>query len=212
MKSNPTPRQFQRRLVNSTEPFFHFAKSDGYFYNIGAFQEACVRTGKPVKSTTVGNRYKALIRQSGLTPGQKRRALDALAGTVREVKAGRIHSFRMKIRGIHSPAFGGQAGGRQIQLERDGFTIIKLTGRSLARDVILHKVESLKWNCHPAIYPEKIIRDMILLLTPEDAIVVDPYMGSGTTGVAAKTTGRKYAGIDINPEYCKAANTRIGEA
>lgn len=38
VKSNPTPRQFQRRLVSSTEPFFHFVKSDGYFYNIGAFK------------------------------------------------------------------------------------------------------------------------------------------------------------------------------
>lgn len=118
----------------------------------------------------------------------------------------------MKIRGIHSPAFGGQAGGRQIQIEKNGFTIIKLSGKSLARDVVVHKVESLKWNGHPAIYPEKIIRDMIELLTPEGAVVVDPYMGSGTTGVAAKTAGRRWAGIDINPEYCEAANRRIGRA
>ena len=34
VKSNPTPRQFKRRLVSGTEPFFHFAKSDSYFYNI----------------------------------------------------------------------------------------------------------------------------------------------------------------------------------
>ena len=37
VKRNPTPRQFSRRLVSSTEPFFHFAKSDRYFYNPKAF-------------------------------------------------------------------------------------------------------------------------------------------------------------------------------
>ena len=37
VKKNPTPRQFSRRLVSSTEPFFHFAKSDRYFYNPKAF-------------------------------------------------------------------------------------------------------------------------------------------------------------------------------
>ena len=34
VKSNPTPRQFQRRLVSSTEPFFHFVKSNNYYYDI----------------------------------------------------------------------------------------------------------------------------------------------------------------------------------
>ena len=37
VKKNPTPRQFSRRLVSSTEPFFHFVKSDRYFYNPKAF-------------------------------------------------------------------------------------------------------------------------------------------------------------------------------
>ncbi len=37
VKRNPTPRQFRRRLVSSTEPFFHFAKSDDYFYAISRY-------------------------------------------------------------------------------------------------------------------------------------------------------------------------------
>ena len=37
MKQNPTPRQFRRRLVSSTEPFFHFVKTDEYHYDMDAF-------------------------------------------------------------------------------------------------------------------------------------------------------------------------------
>lgn len=209
VKSNPTPRQFQRRLVSSTEPFFHFVKSNSYFYNIDDFQNNNTNLPKPIKNTTIGSKYKGLITNSDLTNKQKTMAFKELRKTIAEVKSGKIASFRMKIQGIHSPAFGGQSGGRLSQMTNNGFTIIKMTGKSLKRDVITHKVESLKWNNHPAIYPEGIISEMIRLLTPKKAVVLDPYMGSGTTGVAAKSLGKHYIGIDLNPEYCEAAKKRI---
>ena len=53
---------------------------------------------------------------------------------------------------------------------------------------------------------------MIKLLTPPGAIVLDPYMGSGSTGVAAKLSGRHYIGMEIDPKYCAAAKKRIDEA
>jgi DNA modification methylase len=42
-----------------------------------------------------------------------------------------------------------------------------------------------------------------------DGIVLDPFFGSGTTGLVAVQHGRQYIGIDINAEYCKLANERI---
>ena len=209
VKTNPTPRQYKKRLVNSTEPFFHFVKTDDYYYNLDNFQYTKQTKPKSVKNTTSGNRYRKLIQESNLTQVEKNNALKSLEMTIKELKQNKITGFRMKIRGIHAPPYGGQEGGRQIQLRKYGFTIIKMYGNKLKKDSIINNVETLKWNKHPAIYPESIITEIIKLLTPNDAIVLDPYIGSGTTAVSAKRLGRKFIGIDITPEYCYMAKKRV---
>ena len=45
---------------------------------------------------------------------------------------------------------------------------------------------------------------------PVGGIVLDPFLGSGTTAAAAKSLSRRYIGIEINPEYCTLAKQRIG--
>ena len=212
VKSNPTPRQFKRRFVPSTEPFFHFVKSRNYVYNLKAFEEgrAVTRLAAGTKGR-LGGQYKELIKKSDLSADEKKRALDELRSVVSEVQEGKIAGFRMKIRGIHSPAFGGQDGGRRSQIENNGFTIIRMSGSTLNRDAIECHVENLKWNDHPAIYPEALISLLVTLLTDKSGVVLDPYMGSGTTAIAAKKAGRSYVGIDINPKYCDAAQKRVDE-
>ena len=79
----------------------------------------------------------------------------------------------------------------------------------MKKDLIESPVETLKGTKHPAIFPEFIIGELIKLLCPKDGIVLDPFIGSGTTAIAAKKLGRKYIGIDINPEYIKYAKERI---
>jgi site-specific DNA-methyltransferase (adenine-specific) len=211
VKLNPTPRQFKRRLVSSTEPFFHFVKSDDYYYNIDAFnqQSELASDKKPSKKDGIGKGYFALIEQSELTLEQKQSARFALLEAIQDVKTGKIDSFRMKIRGIHSEPFGGQAGGRQIQLEKNGFTIIRIHGQPLKKDVVQMAVESLKYSNHPAIYPVKLVMEFLHLLTPAQAIVLDPFMGSGSTAVACKLLHRHYIGFELNAEYCKTAQERL---
>ena len=62
---------------------------------------------------------------------------------------------------------------------------------------------------HPAPFPESIARDHILSWSNEGDTVLDPFMGSGTTGVAAKNLNRKFIGIEIDPEYFEIAKGRI---
>lgn len=62
-------------------------------------------------------------------------------------------------------------------------------------------------NPHPAPFPVDLIERIIGSTTAE--IILDPFIGSGTTAVAAKNLGRKYIGIDISPEYCEMAEDRI---
>ncbi len=54
---------------------------------------------------------------------------------------------------------------------------------------------------HPTQKPEKLIAKIILASTPENAVVFDPFSGSGTTSVVAKKLGRRYCGIEMNEEY-----------
>ena len=211
VKRNPTPRQFSRRLVSSTEPFFHFAKSDDYFYDPKAFM-AESRASQPSKkkvSSNIGQRYFNLIDESDLSEAEKSVARIELADVIQEVKRGKTQSFRMKIRGIHAAPFGGQEGGRTLQLRNKGFTIIRIHGNKLKRDVIETPVATLKGNKHPAIYPVEVVEEFLHLLTPTDALVLDPFMGSGSTAVACKNLGRHYIGYDINAEYCKDARQRV---
>ncbi|MDR2485076.1 MAG: site-specific DNA-methyltransferase [Treponema sp.] len=62
---------------------------------------------------------------------------------------------------------------------------------------------------HPAQKPEKLIAKLILASCPEHGLVLDPFLGSGTTSVVAKKLGRNYIGIEINEEYCCWAEKRL---
>lgn len=62
---------------------------------------------------------------------------------------------------------------------------------------------------HPTIKPLQIIQQLIKNSTRGGDIVLDPYLGSGTTALACKTLGRNYLGYEINPDYYKIAQARL---
>lgn len=62
---------------------------------------------------------------------------------------------------------------------------------------------------HYATYPEELVRRAITFGCPEGGVVLDPFLGSGTTAKVAKEMGRRWIGCEINPEYCKFALERI---
>lgn len=64
-------------------------------------------------------------------------------------------------------------------------------------------------EAHFAVFPEKLIIDCIKAGCPEDGIVIDPFMGSGTTAVVARKLNRNYIGFELNPEYVSIANNRL---
>ena len=64
---------------------------------------------------------------------------------------------------------------------------------------------------HPAAFPEPLARDHILSWSNPGDIVLDPFMGSGTTAKAALLSGRNYLGFDVSREYCEIAQKRLAE-
>lgn len=64
-------------------------------------------------------------------------------------------------------------------------------------------------EAHFATFPEDLIVDCIKAGCPEGGLVLDPFMGAGTTGLVAKKLNRHYVGFELNPEYIKIAERRI---
>jgi DNA modification methylase len=82
-----------------------------------------------------------------------------------------------------------------------------------------HRNKRSVWNvvtkpfseAHFATFPEDLILPCVLAGCPENGIVLDPFMGAGTTAVVAVKNNRNYVGIELNPEYIKIAEKRILE-
>lgn len=64
---------------------------------------------------------------------------------------------------------------------------------------------------HPTVKPLDIIKNLIINSSNEGDVVLDPFIGSGTTAVASKLLNRHYIGYEINPEYHKIAVDRVKE-
>jgi site-specific DNA-methyltransferase (adenine-specific) len=211
-KLNPTPRQEKRKLIQATEPFFIFAKSKDYHFDLENYLshlDEFNKNGKNKPSENLGKKYFELIENSDLCEKEKVKAKNELNEVINSIHKGEIVGFRMKIRGIHKLAYGGQEGGRNNQIKNNGFTIIKILGNRMKKDVIESPVEITKDNHHPAVYPSYIIQELIKLLSKEGDTILDPFCGSGTTCLAAKTLNRQFIGIEINPNYVKLANNRL---
>ena len=67
-------------------------------------------------------------------------------------------------------------------------------------------------TAHPTQKPEKLVAKMILASSSEGDVVLDPFLGSGTTSVVAKKLLRRFMGIEIDPQYCVWAERRLAMA
>lgn len=64
-------------------------------------------------------------------------------------------------------------------------------------------------NNHPTVKPTELMKYLVTLVTPKNGTVLDPFMGSGSTGKAAKLDGFNFIGIELDPEYFEIAKERI---
>ena len=78
------------------------------------------------------------------------------------------------------------------------------------RDVWIVSTKPFK-EAHYACYPDTLIEPCILAGCPKGGVVLDPFMGAGTTAIVADRFNRSYIGFEINPEYIKIAENRIAK-
>jgi len=101
-------------------------------------------------------------------------------------------------------SFSRKAGGKEATIT--GREFVEFT-----RSVWRFPPESAERVGHPAPFPAELPYRCIQLYTFKGDVVLDPFIGSGTTAIAAVLTGRHFVGIDINPQYVELANRRLGE-
>lgn len=66
-------------------------------------------------------------------------------------------------------------------------------------------------EAHFAVFPPDLIKPMVLAGCPTGGVVLDPFVGSGTTAIVARELGRRFIGIELNPEYADMARRRVGQ-
>lgn len=71
-------------------------------------------------------------------------------------------------------------------------------------------VSTSKYNgAHFAVFPEALVEPCVLAGSPKGGVVLDPFVGSGTSAVVAKKLGREFIGVEISPDYVELANDRL---
>ena len=88
----------------------------------------------------------------------------------------------------------------------------KIKGRDAGQDSrsVPHKARPVgRQNIHPTVKPTDLMAYLIRLVTPKGGVVLDPFMGSGSTGKAAVREGFDFIGIEREKEYMEIAKTRI---
>jgi site-specific DNA-methyltransferase (adenine-specific) len=219
-KVKGAPDNAKDKLRNLYEPFFHLVKTDRYFYDVDAIRskprQAKVINGSVVSATGVsGVRYRRQIELStALNDSERTNALKALDEVLEEVGAGKISDFRMIIRGqqrtTHSDS--ARVSGRAREIAERGFYFLKYhpngSKPSDVWDILPEDTQKRKFHFAP--YPEDLCKIPILATCPKSGVVLDPFIGTGTTSLVAYQLQRKSIGIDISGEYIAIARERCG--
>lgn len=222
-KLKGAPDNANDKLRTLWEPVFFFTKEPkGYYYDIDAVRKnprkaKSVKHGAVVSATGVsGVRYKRKIEISTeLNDSEKKAALAALENMLHQVEIGEVPDFRMVIRGSTRATHGNSTklSGRAKELAEKGFYFLKYSNKgakiSDVWDIVPEDSQGRKFHYAP--YPEDLVKNPIALCCPPDGIVLDPFIGTGTTCKVAQDMERKSVGIDLSMEYLEIVRRRCSD-
>lgn len=198
----PGPDKSTNRLTFCHEHLFHLVKSYPYYYN-----EAAVR-GDPINLDKTKLLTKSLLRiktNDLMKSDEKTKAEKTLRKMV-----GSDVNFVMVLKGGRT-ADGNK---RRKQLDRDGFYFMKYNSRGGKFPDVWNISNRTGPNArdsidHCAGYPEELCHLPISSTCPPKGVVIDPFCGTGTTGVVAKKFKRQFIGIDLSANYIDYSNSRL---
>lgn len=183
-KPNPMPESVTDRCTKSHEYIFLMSKSQKYYFDHEAIQEPAVTQGD------IGS-----IKFGGTKYGDNDDShFQTYSGKEWKPKTKNCQYDGHRPNSMHIR--------RKMGLQDEVYTVRN------KRDVWSINVKPCK-EAHFATYPEELVAPCVLAGSPKGGIVLDPFMGSGTTAIVARCLERNYIGIELNPEYVHMAERRI---
>lgn len=207
-KPNPMPESVTDRCTKSHEYIFLLTKSQKYYYDINA-----IRT--PVKDSTVQRMMQQIENQKGservpgktngnmkaVGPGRTPRpGVDTKGGNQASETGIKAYSHR----GTGDKKLTGHSG----NFDSDG----NLIGDGMANKKSVWTVTTKPFKeAHFATFPEDLIVDCIKAGCPIGGVVLDPFMGAGTTALVSRKLDRNYVGFELNKDYISIATKRLND-
>ena len=188
-KPNPMPESVQDRCTKAHEYIFLLSKSQKYYYDADAIAE-------PVTDSTAIRLLQDIDNQRGSD-----RVPNKTNGTMKAVGGKKFTSDM----GGGGTTFVGHSG----YTKADGTSSLKATRNKRSVWTVTTKPYS---GAHFATFPPDLIEPCILAGAPVGGVVLDPFMGSGTTAAVAILNGRNYLGCELNPGYKELQDIRIRDA
>lgn len=185
-KPNPMPESVTDRCTKAHEYIFLMSKSAKYYYDNEAIKTK-------MADSSVDRLSQDIESQAGdRVPGKTN-------GTMKAVSSTKNYTKEM---GGGGSSFKGHSG----NFKADGTPISDGTANKRSVWTVTTKPFS---EAHFATFPEDLIVDCIKAGCPPNGVVLDPFMGAGTTALVAKKLGRHYIGFELNPDYIKIAQKRL---
>lgn len=192
-KSNPMPESVTDRPTRSHEHIFLLSKSSKYYYDAEAVRE-------PSAECSAARRGRADLRQKeGWAEAHHGNPPLGLSGG-----RGGANAFR----GQGSNRDGENGPANRVGRPMKDIGVGETRNR---RDVWTVATRPFR-GAHFAVFPTSLIEPCVLAGCPVGGVVLDPFMGAGTTALVAQLHGRNYIGIELNPAYVEMANKRIASA
>jgi len=201
-KGNAMPSSVHDRFSNKWEYIFFFVQSKKYYFDLDAVRKPLADPDRMLRDVS-GKRHSSAV------------ALDAFMGNLPKG----ISKPRPNIRQKYEKEGGGYVGKHSGYFNTDGSLRANLKGANpgdvidmpLDVDDFLDIPTRPHTFAHFAVYPETLIEPLIRAGCPPNGVVLDPFAGSGTTGIVAERLGRNSILIEISSEYIGIINERLRE-
>ena len=193
-KPNPMPESVTDRCTKSHEQIFLLSKSPKYYFDQCAIKE-------PVTQSTVARLSQDVEHQIGSdrVPGKTNGNMKAVGGA-RSKRDSFKRDDSKRAEAIHGQTVGTHRPDRK-ESEWD-------TDYRNKRSVWTVSTKPYS-GAHFAVFPADLIEPCILAGAPAGGVVLDPFFGTGTTGQVCQALGRKYIGLELNPEYKALQDGRL---
>ena len=184
-KPNPMPESVKDRCTKSHEYIFLLSKSEKYYFDYEAIQEPAAYDGR--KAVTFAETGQSKFDGEKIGDNYKRHGKNRWQYKNLQDKGQQAHTFHERMaEGLPDNVY-------PVRNKRDVWSVATKPFK----------------EAHFAVFPPDLIAPCILAGSKQGGIVLDPFFGSGTTGVVATELGRDFIGIELNPKYVEIAKKRL---